>query len=1030
MIRVRESRKRLLLLLTGLVVSGVILIGIFSTSKQNNQRIFPVNGRLDLQSWNLHRDIPLSLNGEWDFFWKKFITYQEIVNSNRTPDLKVKVPEVWNKYKFKGKSLPGFGYATYRLKVAGVSPGRTLALRVPNFSTAYRLYINQRLISANGKVSMDREHFLPEYRPKVVEFTPDDTSFELIVHVANFTYARGGFWYAIVLGTPKQIRNLDQTIEDKDLFLFGGLLVLVLYYLSIFLLRRGDKSSLYFTLMCLMFGSRTVIYGNFLIYKLFPPISFRAIVVIGYITVCWFAVFCVYLIKELFPREISGKFLYAITIFAVIMTPLFLLTPISFFTSLVYILQTVAMLTGIYATICAGVAFVRGRKDSLLVLTGALITTVGALHDTFYQNSMIISKYGELSSIGLFIMMFLQSFILARRFSKAFRDVEALSQKLLKLDKMKDEFMANTSHELRTPLSGILGITEALLRGSEGELNNGQKQNLWMISASSRRLANLVNDILDYSKLKHGDIRLNLKPIPLYGLIQTVVNIFQQLRRSTECTIISDLPAQLPPALADENRVVQILYNLIGNAVKFTNAGHVKVSARVVGDKLEVCVSDTGVGIAPDKLEDIFKSFEQVDTSLTRKHGGTGLGLSITKQLVELQGGKIWVTSIPGSGSQFYFTLPIAPELPAGQEPVIDLPELDISIHEEQPLPMKQTGSGLHILLVDDDPVNRQSAAAILKFGGYTVVTVNHGKAALEEIQRFHDYSLLILDVMMPEMSGYEVCRRLREHKSLFDLPVLMLTAKTATEDILMGLEAGANDYLPKPFEPDELLARVRTLVSLKISVDKSITAELNALQAQIKPHFLLNTLNTVIYFCRTNPSKAVELLTELGSYLRSCFHFKGADEWVSLEKELEIVKSYLAIAHARYNEIITIVYDIEENLDCRIPSFTLQPLVENALKHGILPKNLGGTIEISARKEKGLLILSVCDDGLGMTENKINDILNPSQKQGGVGINNVNRRLKSIYGRSLEIKSHPGAGTTITLKIPLEEDANSIKSH
>lgn len=207
----------------------------------------------------------MSLSGQWDFYWDRLLTYQEIINGSPAPDVKADTPGVWNDYKLQGGNLPGFGYATYRLKVINAQKGITLSLRIPTFSIAYELYIDDRLISSNGKVGTSRAQYSPEYRPEVVAFTPAETSFDFIIHVANFTYARGGMWYALDMGTPEQIRNLDRTIVDKDLFLFGALSVMALYYLSIFLLRREDKSSLYFVFMCLVFASRTVIYGDYLI---------------------------------------------------------------------------------------------------------------------------------------------------------------------------------------------------------------------------------------------------------------------------------------------------------------------------------------------------------------------------------------------------------------------------------------------------------------------------------------------------------------------------------------------------------------------------------------------------------------------------------------------------------------------------------------------------------------------------------------------------------------------------------------------
>lgn len=885
-----------------LCVTLLVIVFLYITMfvKADNELIHPVDGVLDLQTWEPDRDGTLSLSGEWSFYWNSFLSNQDIEHTK--PDLMAEVPNVWNNYTWKGKELPGFGYATYSLNIINAKVGQPVAFKIPTFSTAYRLYINDSLFSSNGTVGTDKKLAKPAYLPKVIEFTPVTSSFTVIFHVSNYTYARGGMWYAIYMGNPEQIKRMDTVISDKDAFLFGALCVLAFYYLSLFLLRRRDRSSLYFVFMCVIFASRTLVYGNYLIYRILPIINFRAIIQIAYFTLCWFPICASYMIGELFREEISKRMLRAMLVYGMVISVIVMLTPIAFFTGLIYLIQIGAILTGIYPIVTLCIAFVHGKKDSLIMLFGALAVILSAIRDMLYQNNIILSNIGELVSFGLFVLLLFQSFVLSRRFSEAFRDVNTLSQKLLRMDRIKDEFLANTSHELRTPLSGILGITEALIRGSDGEINQSQKQSLTMIAASTRRLTNLVNDILDYSKMKNGDLRLFIRPIQIEGLIHTIVDVFRQLSVSKEYDITSELPEELPPVMADENRVIQILYNLIGNAVKYTVKGSIRISVTMKTDIVEVCVSDTGEGIPKDRQEDIFKSFEQVDTSLTRHHGGTGLGLPITKQLVELQGGEIWVESEIGKGSRFTFTLPIS-SLPPEERESSDRIEPILPDSEYIPTRIDDIEGNSHILLVDDDPVNLMAAAAILKLGGYRITTANNGGTALKELERAQDYSLVILDVMMPEISGYEVCKKLRESRSGFELPVLMLTAKTSTEDIVMGLEAGANDYLPKPFEAEELLARVKTLVNLKESVDHAIAAEMEFMQAQIKPHFLFNTLNAIASFCDTDPAYAQTLIENFSIFLRQSQEFKSMEGLVPLEKELTLVNSYVEIERARFGD-------------------------------------------------------------------------------------------------------------------------------
>jgi two-component system sensor histidine kinase ChiS len=281
------------------------------------------------------------------------------------------------------------------------------------------------------------------------------------------------------------------------------------------------------------------------------------------------------------------------------------------------------------------------------------------------------------------------------------------------------------------------------------------------------------------------------------------------------------VPKELPPISGDENRLQQILLNLVGNGVKFTEKGAVTVSADVKGEMVEMRVSDTGIGIPPDKFEAIFQSFEQVDASTERLYGGTGLGLSITRQLVELHGGTIRVESTLGEGSHFIFTLPRSDEKP---EPLFDFGQM-ISKVREYPAPAEMAplrsaalseghGGGFTILVVDDEAVNRQVLFNYLSLHHYAIITASDGLQALKAIEQ-RKPDLILLDVMMPRMSGYEVCQHLRRHYSPGELPVVMLTAKNQVENLVEGFRAGANDYLTKPFSKDELLTRMQTHLRL-----------------------------------------------------------------------------------------------------------------------------------------------------------------------------------------------------------------------
>ena len=428
-----------------------------------------------------------------------------------------------------------------------------------------------------------------------------------------------------------------------------------------------------------------------------------------------------------------------------------------------------------------------------------------------------------------------------------------VSQRLVQIDRMKDTFLANTSHELRTPLNGIIGLAESLLDTPSAERGpNEVDDDLFMIATSGRRLAALVDDILDFSKLKNHQIELQRRAVDLAQLTDVVFTLLGPLADAKGLELTHRMDG-LPPADGDENRLSQVLHNLVGNAIKFSEEGQVLVSGETIDGAVEVSVRDRGPGIPEDQLESIFESFEQVDGSDSRSHGGTGLGLTISRQLVELHGGELGVRSVLAEGSTFHFTVPrwqgevdpadnrralsrlrrrgpaledlgtgpipapfeaaraLGPTvLPQGVEATpAGLPETDA---ESAAAP---THRG-HVLIVDDEPVNLRVLRNILRRAGYRVDEAADGEQCLRVIEHAESLpDLLLLDVMMPRLNGFEVTERLRKRYGGHQLPIILLTAKNQVSDLMQGLSSGANDYLTKPFSRDELLARIRTHLSL-----------------------------------------------------------------------------------------------------------------------------------------------------------------------------------------------------------------------
>ncbi len=406
-----------------------------------------------------------------------------------------------------------------------------------------------------------------------------------------------------------------------------------------------------------------------------------------------------------------------------------------------------------------------------------------------------------------------------------------LNANLVKLDRVKDTFLANTSHELRTPLNGIIGLAESLQSGTMGEVSSDMLHSLKMISLSGRRLSSLINDILDYSKLQESELDVQLVDVNLHAIVNIVVELLSPLIGSKQLKLINSIP-EGTYVRADGNRLQQILLNLAGNGLKFSKNGFVSLSAeREAGDWI-VSVEDSGAGMSMDSLNEIFDVFTQLDNKDANGQGGTGLGLAITKQLVELHGGTLAVKSKVGSGSVFKFNLKEGERPDYEPESVGALDSFDHELYGQNAISHDLIGGeaegddhlsllkprsmcSYRILIVDDDAVNRLVLSSILSIQKYTVIEAESGVEAIELLNSGVHIDLVIMDVMMPKMSGYEACMRIRVDFPVHILPLLFLTAKHFNTDIIRGFVAGGSDFLKKPVSKHDLLSRVSTHLSM-----------------------------------------------------------------------------------------------------------------------------------------------------------------------------------------------------------------------
>jgi len=825
----------LTILLGGLLFAGATAC---TEGREGPKTPVAVNGVLDMAGWDLARDGALKLDGQWEFCWGSLPVPSDFMKTGKRDDCGfIEVPGFWKDYRIGGAAFPGKGRATYRLTILG-GPGRQpVTITAQRIYSDFRLWVNgepvdQRLTGSGPHRS--RKDYVFIHNSREWPFTLEEGKNELVLQVINERYESGGIGMSLLLEGREEAERKGVQHDTANMIIVGILLAVAMFNIVLYVFRRIETVTLNLGFFSLFFAIN--------LYNIQTPIFTDALSRLGYpflidyLSIIPVTVLAMTTLRSLFPDDFAPSVIRVYAIAAAGFMFAYFVIDFIAYQRLIKSFYLLSVLLWFYSLYVFVRAIGNRRDDAALFFLSYIPLYLGGINDILYE--MWIINTGKIAPYGMIVLCLSATLVISRRYSIALKtvqeqskDLEEKNRSLQELDRLKDRFLANTTHELRTPLHGMIGLSESMIEGVAGSLPPKAIENISLIASNGHRLAGMVNDLLDMAKLQHEGLSLNLRPVDLGALGDMVVKLSLPLAGDKPLEIVNAIDADIPTVNADEERIRQVLYNLLGNAIKFTNEGTIVLSARVidretddddVSPMVEVRVADTGIGVPPEYRETIFQPYRQVHEGDTRSFSGTGLGLAIANQIVELHGGAIRVEPGEIEGSVFAFTLPVSPD------PVTDKAEAVIIAGMDDTGP----GEGAQFtaeapragafennpvfLVVDDDPVNVKMLRDFFESRKCTVKTAADGIRALDLLDRDDSIDLVLLDIMMPGMSGYEVCRRIRINRPPGDLPVILLTARNRIADIDAAFAAGANDYVVKPFRISELTARVSTMLRLR----------------------------------------------------------------------------------------------------------------------------------------------------------------------------------------------------------------------
>ena len=758
-------------------------------------------GVLDLRRSDLFHE-QFKLHGTWGFFWKQLLEPGDSIPALRDY---IPYPSLWNDNFRNGEPLTTTGYATYTLTILLPAERPVLALEIPDVYCAYKLFVNDSLLQQNGLPGKTIEEASPFWTTGVAVLPAHRDTLNVVLQVANFWHTKGGTYKEIIIGEKDQLFLKHHQNIAYDLILAGCLFMGGLFFFGFYLFGRRDGATLFFSLFCIVYSYRMIGTDLYVLHAVFPNLSWFFTIKMEYLCLSVAVALFARYIRSLYPKDTHRYIINSIVGFCLFYAAVIVITPPILFTK-----GLTVFLAGMFLCIAyAFFVFIRAvkfkRAGALFALASSgIMMLVFLVINLHYFGFITPDKW--LVFTGYVLFFFLQSLVLSYRFSYTLSMATVEAQQGLKA---KTEFLSTMSHEIRTPLNVVIGMAHLLLRGNP---RKDQEKNMNVLLFSANNLLAIVNDILDYNKIEAGKINFEAVPMDITSIGRNIVGGLHNKAVEKQIALKLETDERIKyKVIGDPTRTSQVIYNLVHNAIKFTEKGSVTLSIKA--DKLTdssvtmaIRVTDTGIGISPDKQKLIFERFTQADSSTSRSYGGTGLGLAITRRILALQGIELAVKSEPGKGSEFSFVQSFS----FSNEPV-NAEEKGYSGSKDD----KKQLEGISILVAEDNAFNVMVAKSLLERNGAFVDVADNGAEAVEKVKSTR-YHMILMDLNMPVMDGFEATRQIRMRGET--MPIVALTASLPAEVEKEVQSSGLNAFVVKPFNPDDLFRVILPLLPVHAS--------------------------------------------------------------------------------------------------------------------------------------------------------------------------------------------------------------------
>lgn len=760
-------------------------------------------GYVDLSQASFDDQKVYDLNGNWEYYPNRIIDPADLKNAVGILRL-APVPMSFNRYADPALRLPAEANATYRLTVNLPPQISNYTLRMPAASTASRFFVNGHNEVQNGVVSELADDVRARVRMRYVQL-PLAGKTEIVVQVSNVEAHRGGLNRPISIASARAMDQFRLRSLTLDIVVSVALITFAFYHILLFLLKHPEPSSIHYGIFCLLVGTGRLFTGEQIFDEILPRISWatrlRIEYLVNFLDAAFFVLYLINFLTELRKTLVAKVMVGAAVVFSICA----LVLPISVVRHLREPYQlSLALLLPV------GI-FYLGRMV-LRHVYGARVLAIGILciAAAFFNDALSAAEFVSTPAIFSYAILaftFLQAILISGKSVTLFYENAELSQKLLRSDKLRDEFLTQTSHELRTPVQAMVQTVENVRRGVAGAVSEQVQRTLTIIEENGRRLMYLIDDLTDFVRLKHSDIRLNIQTVSLKKVVHPILKLCLGLSGDKQFALIDEIPDGLQDIQTDPARLQQILLNLVSTAIRYSHSPAITVKLGSLEGQLAISV--LYFGHDPDAR---FTDLSEI--------ANEDVGPLVTQKLAQLMGGKYYYRKLSESHHSMTITLPY--------QQMTTLEAILKNTHtrteyrktdEELPTAIKDrlvegktTSGGVVLIVGDNASQNRLLQDQLASLGKDTFVLKN-GAEAMLQLQNREDIALVISDVLLSDVSGIELAMNVRAHFDIGILPIILIIDNNQAGVAASAFSAGVNDLVRRPFEKAEVLARVKNVL-------------------------------------------------------------------------------------------------------------------------------------------------------------------------------------------------------------------------